>query len=326
MFRLLFARRADWAAFTVACVLSLTLMSLGRGPQARAVWFVQHTLLAPVNAVVGWLDAGVGVYWENQKLKKRLAQMQMEADAMRAERVENARLRGLLHLSQENPSDLASARVVARSLDRLGGSLTIDKGEKDGILPNRAVLTPDGLVGRVDRSTSHEARVLTLLHRDCSVAVRVGRSRVDGVVQWEFGDRPMLSLLYVSAREDVQAGDDVLTSGLGGIFPEGVRVGSVTKVNVAENGLMKEVQVRPAVNFRSLEDVLIYMPGGAGLGPRMPAVESDVPDSVTQAPVPKPVPKVSAPKTAVPKTSVPKTSVPTTPVPEAAPSDSVGVE
>ncbi|TMQ48828.1 MAG: rod shape-determining protein MreC [Candidatus Eisenbacteria bacterium] len=321
MFRLLFARRADWAAFTVACVLSLTLMSLGRGPQARAVWFVQHTLLAPVNAVVGWLDAGVGVYWENQKLKKRLAQMQMEADAMRAERVENARLRGLLHLSQENPSDLASARVVARSLDRLGGSLTIDKGEKDGILPNRAVLTPDGLVGRVDRSTSHEARVLTLLHRDCSVAVRVGRSRVDGVVQWEFGDRPMLSLLYVSAREDVQAGDDVLTSGLGGIFPEGVRVGSVTKVNVAENGLMKEVQVRPAVNFRSLEDVLIYMPGGAGLGPRMPAVESDVPDSVTQAPVPKPVPKVSAPKTAVPKTSVP-----TTPVPEAAPSDSVGVE
>ena len=321
MFRLLFARRADWAAFTVACVLSLTLMSLGRGPQARAVWFVQHTLLAPVNAVVGWLDAGVGVYWENQKLKKRLAQMQMEADAMRAERVENARLRGLLHLSQENPSDLASARVVARSLDRLGGSLTIDKGEKDGILPNRAVLTPDGLVGRVDRSTSHEARVLTLLHRDCSVAVRVGRSRVDGVVQWEFGDRPMLSLLYVSAREDVQAGDDVLTSGLGGIFPEGVRVGSVTKVNVAENGLMKEVQVRPAVNFRSLEDVLIYMPGGAGLGPRMPAVESDVPDSVTQAPVPKPVPKVSAPKAAVPNTSVP-----TTPAPEAAPSDSVGVE
>jgi len=321
MFRLLFARRADWAAFTIACVLSLTLMSLGRDRQERTAWFLQHTVLAPVNGIVGWVDAGVGVYWENQKLKKRLAQLQMEADAMRAERVENARLRGLLHLSQENPSDLASARVVARSLDRLGGSLTIDKGEKDGILPNRAVLTPDGLVGRVNRSTSHEARVLTLLHRDCSVAVRVGRSRVDGVVQWEFGDRPMLSLLYVSAREDVQAGDDVLTSGLGGIFPEGVRVGSVTKVNVAENGLMKEVQVRPAVNFRSLEDVLIYMPGGAGLGPRMPAVESDVPDSVTQAPVPKPVPKVSAPKTAVPKTSVP-----TTPVPEAAPSDSVGVE
>ncbi|HYR51969.1 MAG TPA: rod shape-determining protein MreC [Candidatus Dormibacteraeota bacterium] len=319
MFRLLFARRADWAAFTIACVLSLTLMSLGRGQQARAVWFVQHTVLAPVNAVVGWLDAGVGVYWENQKLKKRLAQIQMEADAMRADRVENARLRGLLRLSQENPSDLTSARVVARSLDRLGGSLTIDKGEKDGVLPNRAVITPDGLVGRVDRATSHEARVLTLLHRDCSVAVRVGRSRVDGVLQWEFGDRPMLNLLYVSAREDVQSGDEVLTSGLGGIFPEGVRVGTVTRVNIAENGLMKEVQVRPGVNFRSLEDVLVYMPGGAGRGPRMPAVQSDVPDSVTQAPAPKPQPRALAPKT-----SAPTTSIPTAPVPQADSSDSVG--
>src|SRR5438552_18828029 len=108
MFRLLFARRADWAAFTVACVLSLTLMSLGRGPQARAVWFVQHTLLAPVNAAVGWLDAGVGVYWENQKLKKRLAQMQMEEDASGAERVEHARLRGLLSRYTNDSSDLVS--------------------------------------------------------------------------------------------------------------------------------------------------------------------------------------------------------------------------
>ncbi|HEY2923711.1 MAG TPA: hypothetical protein VGJ98_01955, partial [Candidatus Eisenbacteria bacterium] len=130
MFRLLFARRADWAAFTIACVASLSLMMLGRGQQARAVWFVQHTVLAPVNAVVSWIDAGVGVYWEDQKLRKRLAQVQIEADEMRAERLENARLRRLLALSQENPTDLTAARVTARSLDRLGGSLTIGKGAK----------------------------------------------------------------------------------------------------------------------------------------------------------------------------------------------------
>src|SRR5678816_2727651 len=99
MFKFLFARRGDWAAFTIACVLSLTLMSLGRGQQERAVWFLQHTVLAPVNAVLGWVDAGVGVYWENQKLKKRLAQIQIEVDAMRTDRVENARLRRVLALS-----------------------------------------------------------------------------------------------------------------------------------------------------------------------------------------------------------------------------------
>jgi rod shape-determining protein MreC len=287
MFRLLFARRADWAAFTIACVLSLTLMSLGRGQQERAVWFIQHTLLAPANAVVGWVDAGVGVYWENQKLKKRLAQIQMEADRMRFDRAENARLRGLLDLSQENPSDLTAARVTARSLDRLGGSLTIDKGEKDGVLPDRAVITPEGLVGRVERSTAHEARVLTLLHRDCQVAVRVGKGRVDGVLEWEFGDRPTLSLLYVSAREDVKKGDWVMTSGLGGIFPEGVRVGTVTRIGTGDNGLMKEVSVKPAVDFRSLEDVMVYLPAGSGRGPRMPGLEATTPDSVAAPPAPK---------------------------------------
>jgi len=279
MFRLLFARRADWAAFTIACVLSLTLMSLGRGRQERAAWFIQHTVLAPVNAIVGWVDAGVGVYWENQKLKKRLAQVQIEVDEMRTERIENARLRNLLDLSQENPSELTAARVTARSLDRLGGSLTLDKGEKDGVLPNRAVITPEGLVGRVEQVTSHEARVLTLLHRDCAVAVRVGRSRVDGVLQWEFGERPVLNLLYVSSQEDVKKGDLVLTSGLGGIFPEGVRVGTVTRVGIAENGLMKEVSVKPSVNFRSLEEVLVYLPEGSGRGPRMPGLAATAPDS-----------------------------------------------
>ena len=74
----------------------------------------------------------------------------------------------------------------------------------------------------------------------------------------------------------------MLTSGLGGIFPEGVRVGTVTRVGNAENGLMKEVQVKPAVDFRSLEEVLVYMPAGAGRGPRMPAVESTAPDSAPE--------------------------------------------
>jgi rod shape-determining protein MreC len=270
MLRFLFARRADWAVFTTACALSLTLMLLGRGEQARAAWFIQHQVLAPVGAVVGFWDRGVGVYWENQKLRKRLAQLQIEADALRAERLENSRLRRLLSIAQQSPSDFIPARVIGRSLDRLGGSLTLDKGTEDGIQPDVAVLTPDGLVGRVDRATAHQARVLTLLHRECAVAVRVDRSRVDGVLQWEFGEQPVLNLLYVSSQEDVRVGDLVMTSGLGGLFPPGVRAGTVTRLGLAENGLMKELAVRPAVNFRSVEEVLVFLPGEAGRGPVLP--------------------------------------------------------
>jgi rod shape-determining protein MreC len=228
--------------------------------QARVAWFLQHTLLAPFEVSVGWVDQSVGVFWENHQLRSRLTQLQIESDALQTERIENVRLRRLLHLEERHPYNLVAASVVGRSLDRLGGSLTIDKGTADGVEPGHAVLTPDGLVGRAERSTPHETRVLTLLNRDCAVAARIERSRVDGVLEWEFGSQPVLNLHYVSSQEDVKVGDRVVTSGLGGIFPVGIRIGTVARVALDPNGLMKEILVDPAVNFRSVEEILVYTP------------------------------------------------------------------
>jgi rod shape-determining protein MreC len=260
MLRYLFVRRTDWTVLVIACTLSLSMMLLEARMQARVAWFLQHTLLAPFEYAVGWVDQSVGVFWENHQLRSRLTQLQIESDALQTERIENVRLRRLLHLEERHPYNLVAASVVARSLDRLGGSLTIDKGTSDGVEPGRAVLTPDGLVGRAERSTPHETRVLTLLNRDCAVAARIERSRVDGVLEWEFGSQPVLNLHYVSSQEDVKVGDRVVTSGLGGIFPVGIRIGTVAKVALDPNGLMKEILVDPAVNFRSVEEILVYTP------------------------------------------------------------------
>ena len=260
MLRNLLSRRTDWTVLVVACLLSMSLMLLERHEQARVAWFIQHTLLGPFEAAVGWVDQSVGVYWDNQRLRERLARLQMESDALHGERQENVRLRELLKLEERHPYSLVASNVIGRSLDRLGGSLTIDKGIAEGIEPGRAILTPDGLVGRVERATSHQARVLTLLHHDCAVAARVDRSRVDGVLQWEFGTQPTLNLRYVSSQEDVKVGDLIVTSGLGGIFPADIRIGVVSKVGLETNGLMKEISVRPAVDFRSLEEILVYIP------------------------------------------------------------------
>ncbi len=271
MLRVLLTRRPDWTVFTVACAVSIVLMLLPGGAQVRVVWFLQHTILAPVEAGADAVERGVSVYWENQKLRKRVTELQIEADAREGQRAENVRLKRLLELHEEAPHDLIAARVVGRSLDRLGGSLTIDKGSADGIARDDAVVTPDGLVGRVDRTTAHSARVLTLLHRECSVAVRLSRSRVDGILEWQFGEQPLLDLLYVPSQEDVKRGDVVLTSGLGGIFPSGIRVGSVRRVGLAENGLMKTVSIRPAVRFEGLQEVLVFLPGGKGVFPALAA-------------------------------------------------------
>jgi len=260
MLRYLFVRRTDWTVLVIACTLSLSMMLLEARLQARVAWFLQHTLLAPFEVTVGWVDQSVGVFWENHQLRSRLTQLQIESDALQGERMENVRLRRLLHLEERHHYNLVAASVVARSLDRLGGSLTIDKGTADGVEPGRAVLTPDGLVGRAERSTPHETRVLTLLNRDCAVAARIERTRVDGVLEWEFGNQPVLNLRYISSQEDVKVGDRVVTSGLGGIFPVGIRIGTVAKVALDPNGLMKEILVDPAVDFRSVEEILVYTP------------------------------------------------------------------
>jgi len=287
--RYLFARRTDWTVFVLACAASLTLMLLGPRSQARAAWFLQHTLLAPVEIVVGWMDRGVAVYWDNQKLRDRVTRLTIDLDATRVEGAENDRLRRLLSLTGRRAYELKAANVVGRSLDRLGGSLAIDKGSDEGIEANRAILTPDGLVGRVERITRHSARVLTLLHRDCAVAARIERSRVDGVVRWEYGDRPMLDLLYVSSQEDVKRGDRVVTSGLGGIFPAGVRIGTVERVALESNGLTKEITVKPAVDFRALEEVLVFTPAK---GSPLPSdfYPMDAPDTAGTAPTVLPGP------------------------------------
>jgi rod shape-determining protein MreC len=260
MLRYLFVRRTDWTVLVITCGISFALMLLGPRAQARVAWFLQHTLLAPFEAGVAWVDQSVGIYWENHSLRQRLTQLQIEADALHSERLENVRLRRLLDLEERKPYELVASNVVARSLDRLGGSLTIDKGSADGIEPGRAVITPDGLVGRAERATPHQARILTLLHRECAVAARIERTRVDGVLEWEFGNQPTLDLRYVSSQEDVKVGDLVVTSGLGGIFPPGIRVGTVARVGIEPNGLMKEILVRPAVDLRSVEEILVYIP------------------------------------------------------------------
>jgi rod shape-determining protein MreC len=287
MLRALLTRKPDWTVFTAACVLSIVLMLLPGGAQVRVAWFLQHIVLAPVEASVNAVEGLVSVHWENQKLRKRLAELRMEADALRAEREENLRLKRLLDLRGEAPRDLVAARVVGRSLDRLGGSLTIDKGTDDGIGPDVAVLTPEGLVGRVERAAPRWSRVLTLLHRDCAVAVRLERSRVQGVVQWQFGDRPQLDLLYVSSQEDVKPGDVVATSGMGGLFPEGIRVGTVARVGLAEDRLMKSVTIEPSVSFQRLGEVLVFLPGAKGVFPREAYAPPAAADTTGAGPAPE---------------------------------------
>ncbi|MBI5197846.1 MAG: rod shape-determining protein MreC, partial [Nitrospirae bacterium] len=131
----------------------------------------------------------------------------------------------------------------------------LDKGEKEGVASNRVVVSPDGVVGRIVKTSPHSSRVLLISDRSSALAVMVQRNRVSGILQG--GESGHLFLEYVSLDESVVVGDPVVTSGLEGIFPKGIPVGRVTRVDRKTSPLFLTIDVVPAVNVSRLEEVWI---------------------------------------------------------------------
>ncbi len=199
-------------------------------------------------------------YAENRALRERVRTLETELQQRSHRAQEAARLRELLGLQQAVPLDTVAAQVVGRDGVPWFRSLTLDKGEQDGVRLDAAVISATGVVGRVFAVGPHAARVQVLLDRDSGAAALVERSRVSGVVSgqvWasEQGTED-LALKYVSERADVVVGDVVVTSGLDRIFPKGLVIGRVRFVGEV-TGLFREVRVEPSARFDRLEEVLV---------------------------------------------------------------------
>jgi rod shape-determining protein MreC len=135
----------------------------------------------------------------------------------------------------------------------------VNKGEKDGAAKDMAVVTSEGVVGRVIEVSLHTAKVLLITDPNSGMDVIVQRSRTQGIMEGKVEE--VCVLKYVQKNEDVQVGDKVITSGLGGIFPKGLMTGTVTKVERKRPGIFQYIEVTPSVDFSRLEEVLILREG-----------------------------------------------------------------
>ena len=207
-------------------------------------------------------------YAENRQLRERVRALELQLQ-LRAYRAQEAvRLRELLELRQAVPLDTLPAQVVGRDGVPWFRTLTLDKGEGDGVRLDAAVISATGVVGRVFAIGPHAARVQLLLDRDSGAAAITERSRVSGVVSGQVagpeaggGD---LVLKYVPERADVVVGDVVLTSGLDRIYPKGLVIGRVRAVGEM-TGLFRDVRVEPSARFERLEEVLVLRDAPAPL-------------------------------------------------------------
>ncbi len=197
-----------------------------------------------------------GVRAENDTLKRDLAAAQIQLQAQRALADRSRGLQQLLHLRDRSNLTMTAAEIIADSATPDFRTMTIDKGARDGLTADMAVIAPAGVVGRIVVPTARAAKVQLLIDRNAAAGALVERSRAQGVVVG--GGDARLRMEYVSEVADIVVGDVVVTSGIDGIYPKGFVIGQVESVE-KNGGAYKRIVIKPAVDFRSLENVLVVL-------------------------------------------------------------------
>jgi rod shape-determining protein MreC len=191
---------------------------------------------------------------ENDELKRQLASTQVALQEQRALADRARGLEKLLGMREHLTLATMAAQIIGGAATQDFRTVTLDKGTRDGLRTDMAVIAPGGVVGRLVVPSARSAQVQLLVDRNAAAGAIVERSRAQGVVVGVGDER--LSMEYVSEVSDVVVGDVVVTSGIDGIYPKGFVIGRVEHVD--KNGTAyKRIVVKPSVDFSALEEVLV---------------------------------------------------------------------
>jgi rod shape-determining protein MreC len=193
---------------------------------------------------------------ENVELRRQLGELQVKLQEQQALAAEGGRLRQLLDLRESTGLTTTAAQIVAGSSIPTFHTVTIDKGSRDGVDTDMAIIAPAGVVGRVVLPSPRAAKVQLLIDGNAAAGALLERSRAQGVVMGTGTER--LRMEYVPATADVEDGDLVVTSGIDGIFPKGLVVGYVQSIEKTGTPYLV-LWLRPAVDFSRLEEVLVVL-------------------------------------------------------------------
>jgi rod shape-determining protein MreC len=252
-------RRVLTVALVPLAALASAAASTGpvAGPLESAAARAAAPLQAGVAASFSWIGAifgGAGLRRENEELRRELDRLRLEVQESRERVAEARRLERLLEFRERTGFTMIAASVIGRDASGLYQTVLIDRGRADGIDAGRAVLAPDGIVGRVIKVFPSSALVLLLTDRSSGIDAIVQRTRDQGVVQGRGG--AACELRYLERSSDVQVGDYVVSSGMGDHFPKGVRLGQVSGINRGGD-LFQSVEVRPTADLSRLEEVWV---------------------------------------------------------------------
>lgn len=252
-------RIKEYILLTIFIIISLILIFSNDNSQIR---FLRGIAIGSFGTLQSGFSAIPNVFEiqkENKFLRENNIKLSNEIATLKESKLENIRLTKLLNLKNKGALGIVSGKIVNKSLIQTRNTITLNIGESDSVKVNMAVITDDGLVGRIVSTSKHYSIAQILLNKDLKISVKCQRSRVDGILSYD--GLQNLIITNVPKSADVNAGDIFITSEYSSHFPSGLPIGNVLESGNLDN-LFKKIIIKPAVNFETLEEVfvLLYLP------------------------------------------------------------------
>ena len=245
----------EYFVVALLSIISLVLLSLNDNKQIRTIRSYTIGFVGTLQGAVSVVPNFFALERENEILRQQNVTLTDEVSRLREARLENQRLREMLQLKERSALHHIAADVVGKTLDLMRNTITINVGERDGVRLNMPIASEAGLVGRVVATSPHYSVAQLMINRDFRASAKIQRTRVMGILVWNGGE--FLQLKNVAKTQDVTAGDVAMTSEYSNVFPRDIKIGTVIRVTEHEGGLFKEIQIRPTVDFATLEHVFV---------------------------------------------------------------------
>ncbi len=253
------ANKFDYLVLALAIVLAIALMFFAdQSGQAGVLQGASLEIIGRLAEPFASLGRWRNVYQENSMLRHQNAMLQIRNSQLAEAHYENMRLREMVGFAQASQVRLMPARLIGSSNQSGMATIMLNLGHDQGVRIDMPVVSADGLVGKVIRTTADYSVVQLLTDRNFRVAALDQRSRVMGMFQWTGFDSGLLTGVSLSA--DVRVGDWIVTSGQNSLFPTGLKIGLVSMIDDAHAGLFQKIYVKPRLDFSRLEEVFIMTP------------------------------------------------------------------
>lgn len=258
--------RRSFYILILSGILIVVLLNLPGSMTARMNVFLRDATL-PLSQPIAHGLALVRGLFQNEppaaskvQLLAEIAQLRLELRQVQSLEQENRALRQMLGLSAHVGRRLIAAEIIARDVNAWWQTARLNKGSADGIALDMAVITSEGLAGRIIRTSRTTSDVLFLVDPACRISARLTRLQAFGIIRGQgvsWRGQASCRMDYISKAEQIRPGDEVVTSGLGGVYPPGLVIGRVDQVRQDSSGLYQSADIVPTSNFRALDIVFV---------------------------------------------------------------------